>query len=206
MSIVSTVDRFNPDVQPLPHYDDEIFTILFVGRMDPRKGAKFLLLALPFLEKKLPNYRVVVVGAGWMKKYYDALIPITLRHRVEFPGPASHEDLPSYYRSADVFCSPATGGESFGIVLIEAMASGVAIVASDIDGYRWVVEPGQEGILVPPKSPRHLANAIIELANDPAKRKQMGEAGRKKSLTYAWPKVVDRIEEVYKQVFKKPKT
>lgn len=191
-------DRFAPSVQPFERYRDDKLTILYVGRMDPRKGAKFLFLALPYLEAGLlGKYRVLVVGTGWMKKYYDAYIPLQLHHRVEFAGYASPDDLPRFYRSAEIYCSPATGNESFGIVLAEAMASGVPVVASDIDGYRWVVEPGKEGLLVPARSPRHLANAILELAADPARRTRMGEAGRQKSKLYAWPKVVDQIEVIY---------
>lgn len=193
-------ERFSPDTKPLPEFMDGTPNILFVGRMDPRKGAKFLLLAIPHLEKLLDNYRIIVVGAGWMRRYYDKYVPMKLQHRVRFMGPANHDDHPRYFRTADVFVSPATGGESFGIVLIEAMASGVPVVASDIDGYRWVVEPGKEGILVPPKSPRHLAEAVASLIKDPARRKQMGEQGRIKALTYAWPQVVDRIMPIYEAV------
>lgn len=196
-------DRFNPAGEKIAEFDDGVPTILFVGRMDPRKGAKYLLMALPYLEKAVANYRLVIVGSGWMSRYYDSYVPHQLRHRVRFMGPASSEDHPRYYRTADVFCSPATGGESFGIVLVEAMASGVPVVASDIDGYRWVIEPGNEGILVPPKSPRHLAEALAALINDPARRKQMGERGREKAMQYAWPKIVDRIEKVYREVLKK---
>lgn len=191
---------FSPTVQPLARYQDGTFTILYVGRMDPRKGAKFLFGALPYLEERLEKYRVVVVGTGWMKKYYDVYIPLSLRHRVDFVGYVSPEELPRYYRSADVYCSPATGNESFGIVLLEAMASSTALVASDIDGYRWVVTPGKEGILVPPRTPRHLADAIISLANDPARRKAMGQAGLVTAAKYAWPRIVDQVERVYHRV------
>lgn len=193
-------DRFRPEAAVLPPFDDDVLTILFVGRMDPRKGAKYLLLALPYLEEKLERYRLVVVGAGWLQKYYDAYIPLRLRPRVVFTGYVAPADLPGYYARADIYCSPATGNESFGIVLLEAMAAGTPIVASDIDGYRWVVEPGQEGLLVPPRSPRHLANAIIGLANDPDRRKRMGEAGRRKALNYSWSKIVDQLVPIYERV------
>ncbi len=195
---------FSLAVKPLPQYRDGKLTILFVGRMDPRKGAKFLFGALPYLEEGLGDaYRIVVVGTGWMQKYYDTYIPLKLRHRVEFAGYVSPEELPRYYRSADVYCSPATGNESFGIVLLEAMASGTSVVASDIDGYRWVITPGKEGLLVPPRSPQHLAQAILELANDPARRKTMGEQGRKTAEKYAWSKIVDQIEAVYQTVLQR---
>lgn len=192
-------ERFSTAIAPWDKKDSAL-NILFVGRMDPRKGAKYLFAALPELEKRLENYRITVVGTGWMQKYYDAQIPLTLRHRVVFTGYATPEDVPRYYRSADIYCSPATGNESFGIVLLEAMACGTPVVASDIDGYRWVVEPGVEGLLVPPRSPRHLAEAIATLANDPARRKQMGEAGRQKAERYAWPRIVDQLLPIYEQV------
>lgn len=193
--------RFSPEVEPLPQYGDDKTTILFVGRMDPRKGAKFLLMTLPWLEEALGDtYRIVVVGTGWMHKYYDAHVPLKLRHRVEFAGYVSPEELPRYYRSADIYCSPATGNESFGIVLLEAMACGVPVVASDIDGYRYVVTPGQEGLLVPARSPRHLARALIDLAQDPSRRQRMARAGRKKAEEYTWSSIVDRLLPVYQHI------
>lgn len=204
MSIITNgidTERFSQQIEPLAKYRDGVFTILFVGRMDPRKGAKFLFSCLPYLEEKLGgNYRVVVVGTGWMKQYYDVLIPLAVRRRVEFVGYIAPEELPRYYRSADVYCSPATGNESFGIVLLEAMASGTPVVASDIDGYRWVVDPGVEGLLVPPRSPRHLAEAIISLAQHPARRTAMGKAGRTKALQYDWTNIVDQLEPIYQEI------
>lgn len=196
------ITHFSPEGDRISEFDDDVFTVLYVGRMDPRKGAKYLFMALPYLEKALPKYRVVVVGTGWMQKYYDAYIPLWLRKRVRFMGYASPDDLPKYYRTADVYCSPATGGESFGIVLTEAMASGTAVVASDIGGYRWVVTPGQEGLLVPPRNPQHLANALITLANDPDRRKQMGQAGLVTAKKYSWNSVTDQIEQVYRKLLK----
>lgn len=191
------IDRFSPLIEPYPKLRDGIPTILFVGRMDPRKGARFLFGAIPYLEKKLSQYRIVVVGTGWMRKVYDKFIPLHLQHRVQFAGFASRDQLPRYYRSADVFCSPAVGGESQGIVLLEALASGTPIVASDIEGYRWVIEPGKHGLLVPPKSPRHIAEALIEILSKPARHEAMAKACREHALTYAWPKMVDQIEPLY---------
>ena len=194
---------FSPSVEPFAKYRDGKFTVLFVGRMDPRKGAKYLFAALPYLEHALGDtYRIVVVGTGWMQKYYDAHIPLNLRHRVEFTGYASPEDIPRFYRSADVYVSPATGNESFGIVLLEAMACKTPIVASDIAGYRWVVTPGQEGLLIPPRSPKHLADALIRLAHDPEMRKKMGEMGRVTAEKYTWTSVAEKIEAIYDQIKK----
>lgn len=108
------------------------------------------------------------------------------------------KDLPRYYATADIFCSPATGQESFGIVLLEAMASGVAIAASDIPGYRTIVNTAREGILVPPRDPGELARAIVALARDEKLRREFGAAGRKQALRYDWPIVARRLESVYR--------
>lgn len=192
--------RFSPEVQPFPKYRDGVLTVLFVGRMDPRKGAKYLFAALPHLEERLGRYRLLVVGSGWMRKYYHAHIPVTLQHRVEFAGYATPEDLPRYYRSADLYCSPATGSESFGIVLLEAMASGLPIVASDIAGYRHVMTDGQQGLFARPRDPVSLAEKILALAKDPAMRQRMAAAGRATAEEYDWRIITDRIEAVYDQV------
>lgn len=197
------VNRFSPDVQPIPIRRGQEFLILFVGRMDPRKGAKYLFAAIPHLEASLSDYRVVVVGSGWMKKYYNAHIPVHLLRRVLFAGFASPEELPSYYRAADVYCSPATGNESFGIVLLEAMASGIPIVASDIDGYRHVITTGVEGFLVPPRYPRALAAALVMMAQDPERRSQMGRAGRATAQRYDWKLITNQVLDVYHQVIQK---
>lgn len=193
--------RFHPLASRSARPPDEPLNILYVGRMDPRKGAKYLFGALPQLERELKGkFRVTVAGTGWMSKYYDAYIPLHLRKRVQFVGYVSPDDLPGYYRSADVYCSPATGNESFGIVLLEAMASGTPVVASDISGYRDVLTNDREGLLVPARSSRHLAEAITALAKDPARRMRMGEAGRQTALKYDWRAVTNRIEKVYQQV------
>lgn len=193
------VARFHPGVPRLTGMDDGVFTILFVGRMDPRKGARYLFAALPHLERALPDYRVVVVGAGWMHGYYETHIPPGLRHRVRLAGQVPAADLPRYYRSADVYCSPSTGNESFGIVLLEAMASGTPVVASDIVGYRAVVSHGRDGLLTPARDPVRLAEALVTLAHDPELRRRMGEAGREKALGYSWPRVADRMLPILEQ-------
>jgi phosphatidylinositol alpha-mannosyltransferase len=189
--------RFSPDVSPLAEYDDDVFTILFVGRLDPRKGARYLFHALPYLEAALDRYRVVVVGSGWMHPYYRSHIPRGLRHRVTFAGNATPEDVPRFYRTADVYCSPATGNESFGIVLLEAMASGTPVVASDIGGYRSVVDSGNDGLLVPPCNPQEIAGALIRLAGDADLRRRMGVAGRMKAENYTWTRQVDRLIPIF---------
>jgi phosphatidylinositol alpha-mannosyltransferase len=106
-------------------------------------------------------------------------------------------DLPSYYASADVFCAPSLGGESFGIVLAEAMAVGRPVVCSDIGGYRDVVRDGTDGLLVPPRDPEALAEALAGLLDNPARLAAMGEAAAANARRYAWEVVAAEVAEVY---------
>ena len=119
---------------------------------------------------------------------------------VEFTGFVSSEDLPRYYQSCDVYCAPSTGGESFGIVLLEAMAAGAPVLASRISGYANVLTHGREGFLVDPKSPAALAAGVIRLLSDATLRKQMGEAGKRTARQYDWPIVAGRLVSYYERV------
>jgi phosphatidylinositol alpha-mannosyltransferase len=112
-------------------------------------------------------------------------------------------DLPRWYATGDVFISPATGYESFGIVLLEALATGRAVVASDIPGYRSVLEPDQHAVLTPPGDVPALARAVAALADDPERRAALAGRGRAHALEFAWPKVTEKIEAVYAQVLAK---
>ena len=120
-----------------------------------------------------------------------------LRERVHFEGRVSNDRLPRYYASADIFCSPARGGESFGIVLLEAMASGVPIVATDLPGYRTVLTPGVQGLTVAPRNPAALRTALRSLLTSPSLRREMGARGIETSRRYAWPAIVEKLEEIY---------
>ena len=193
------VARF-ADAESLSRLDDGSFNILFVGRMEPRKGAKFLFRALPEIVDAVPNARLIVVGGGPFSMYYCSFLPRgRCREITSFEGFVSAEMLARHYASADVFCSPATGGESFGIVLLEAMAAGAAIVASDIHGYRDVVEHGRTGLLVRPASPSAVAEGIIRLACDEELREAVVANARAAVRRYAWSRVTAEIEDVYRE-------
>ncbi|MGB9589671.1 MAG: glycosyltransferase family 4 protein [candidate division WOR-3 bacterium] len=196
------VRRFNPDNPPLPHLGHGK-KILFVGRLEPRKGAKFLFRAMPLVLKRFPDAKLVVVGSG-MTTWYKRFIDSSVKDKVIFEGFVNPDLLPRYYTSVDVFCSPATGGESFGIILLEAMASGVPIVASDIPGYRCVMEDGREGYFARPEDPESLANALIRVLSDPH-AKEMGKRGIEKARGfYSWERVVGMVEEFYREVMARP--
>ena len=131
----------------------------------------------------------------WVKRYH--------MKDVVFVGYASQEELPRYYKTADIFCTPATGRESFGIVLLEAMAMGKPIVATNIEGFRCVITNGVEGILVPPKDDRRLAGALKILINNPDMCREMSKNGLEKVKEYSWEKVADRILASYRRVLDK---
>jgi phosphatidylinositol alpha-mannosyltransferase len=193
--------RFTPDVEPVARFRDGRLNVLFVGRLDPRKGVPYLCRAIPGIARELDGrVRFLIVGE---KGFRRALCPQPKDLRgaeVVWVGRVSAEELPHYYATADVFCSPATGQESFGIVLLEAMASGAAIVASDIPGYRTIVSPGREGLLVPPRDPAAIGRAIVALARDERLREELAARGREKALRYDWPIVTGRLESVYRSV------
>lgn len=193
--------RFSREGPRLPRYDDGHFNILFVGRMEKRKGIRFLLRAFAQLKPAVPQARLILVGPGDRpRRGYERWLSQNGIPDVEFAGYVSDELLPQYYRSADLFCAPATGQESFGLVLLEAMASGVPIVASDIPGYSAVMTHGKEGILVPPRDPASLAQAIHRLAGDPAQRRAMGARGRETACPYSWDHVADRVLDYYERL------
>jgi phosphatidylinositol alpha-mannosyltransferase len=143
-----------------------------------------------------PDVWLLVAGPGDVD---DARgdVPKRLRDQVVFLGRVSDAEKAQLYRTADIYCSPATGGESFGIVLLEAMAAGAPIVASDIHGYKGVVRRGREGLLVPPHEPKELARAIARLLDDPVARLEMGAAGRRRAEEFSWPRVTAKVEDYY---------
>jgi len=180
---------------------DGKLNILFVGRLEKRKGANYLLKAYRRVKRDIPNSRLIIVGPGTKlrDKYEEQVEKYDLKD-VVFVGYTSHEELPRYYKTADIFCAPATGWESFGIVLLEAMAVGKPIVASDIDGYASILSHGVEGLLVPPKDEESLAQALISLLKDEKLRQEMGARGILKAEEYDWKNVARRVESLYEKI------
>lgn len=194
-------ERFAGQTDPLPEFSDEKLNLLFVGRLEKRKGVRYLLEAFQVLKGRYPACRLIIVGPvpRGAERYQEWVKRRGLAD-VVFTGRVSHEDLPRYYSSAHIFCSPATGQESFGIVLLEAMAAGKPIVATDIEGYRRLVEPEVDGLLVPPKDKKALAKALLDLVEDETRRKEMGEAGRSKARQYTWGAVAGRVLSYYQRL------
>jgi phosphatidylinositol alpha-mannosyltransferase len=197
------VERFgDPHAEPWPRYEDGMLNILFVGRLEKRKGFRFLLSAFHQVKRHVPEARLIVAGA------YDGddqqpFLEYVQEHQLAdvcFVGWVSDEDLPRYYRSCDIFCAPSTGYESFGLILLEAMAAGKPIVTCDIPGYRTVMEDGQQGLMVPPEDDRALAQALVRLSRDPATRGAMGRRGRARARVYAWQLVSEQVMAYYQEL------
>ena len=189
----------SPDIQPIPEFSDGRPNILFVGRMDERKGFRHLLRAYPHIKHKFPEARLLVVGA-YQPDEVVSFMRYARRYRlddIQFIGKVSQEDLPRYYRTATIFTAPSTGSESFGIILLEAMAAGVSIVASDIAGYRSVLTQSKEGLLIEPENELAIAQAVTGLLDNPQLRTSMAAKGQYTAQQYDWKVVAPRILEYY---------
>jgi len=189
--------RFRRSTSAIPRAAVGPPNLLFVGRFDPRKGLPELLEACERLAARGIEFRLTLVGDGRLRRSLERRARRTLPGRVVFEGQVPHERLPAYYAAADLFCSPARGSESFGLVLLEAMALGVPVVATDIPGYRCVVTPDREGTLVPPRDAPALAEALASLLRDPARRSRMGEAGIATAARYGWDRIAQDLERIY---------
>lgn len=194
-------ERFSPAASPLEKFDDGVFNVLYVGRLDPRKGLSVLVRSFHDLwTAHGDGVRLIIVGDGPLRSRLRRSIPRELRGAVHIEGMVHPDLLPRYYASGRVLCSPATRGESFGIVLLEAMASGVPVVASDMPGYRTAVKNGVHGLLVEPGSTRSLATALDLLARDEFLRSEMALAGRDNAESYSWDEVAGDMEDYISEV------
>jgi phosphatidyl-myo-inositol alpha-mannosyltransferase len=186
--------------EPLDGWPPAGGSIGFLGRMDePRKGLPVLLEAFELLAPGRPGLRLLIGGNGDAEEHRDSL-PAELRDRAVFLGEVSEEDKIRLLHSVDVFCSPNTGGESFGIVTAEAMAAGVPIVASDIPAFRDVLRDGQAGELFTTGDPASLASAAARLLDDPARRAELSVAALDAVAAYDWGIVARDVFSVYETV------
>jgi len=196
-------DIFNIEkAKAFPEYQDGKYNILFIGRSDKRKGFDYLLKAMPLIKENIFNVRLLVSGpfdSNKINKYRAYAQKHSLD--IKFLGCLSDSDLARLYASCDIFCAPSTGGESFGLILLEAMAMKKPIIASNIDGYNEVVHDGIQGILVPPADSKFLAKAIVKLLYDPSLQTRMGKEGYKKANLYTYDKIAKRMQQYYYSFF-----
>lgn len=183
----------------LPGYPKPGKSVLFLGRFDePRKGMAVLLAALPTLVDHFPELEILIVGRGDDDALREQAGP--LAGHLRFLGQVDEAEKASALRSVDVYCAPHTGGESFGIVLVEAMAAGTPVVASNLDAFRRVLEDGEAGLLVPVEDAAALAEAIITVLDDDELRARYIAAAEAAVRRYDWPVVADQIMRVYETV------
>ena len=188
-------DHFARPLPPPPALRNGRRTILFVGRMEPRKGLPVLLQAYARVRAARGDTQLVIVGAA------DRRLQAQLRARgwedVRFVGAVPYADLPAYYQAADIFCAPARAGEALGLVLAEAMAGGTPLIASDIAGYRGVVRAGVDGLLTPAGDAVQLARGIERLLDDAPLRQALRERGRERARDFSCDAVGPQILDLY---------
>ena len=192
------LNKFKPEGPKIRRYLDEKINILFLGRIEERKGLIYLLRALKILDKKHANLRLIVVGDGPLREYCQKWAERNKLDNVVFETKIKKEEVPAYYRTSDIYVSPAIYGESFGIVLVEAMAIGKPVVAFANKGYKGVLEKVKgKRFLVKPRDYKTLAKKLEELVKDKKLRGEMGRWGIEETKKYSWPKIADQVLEFY---------
>ena len=196
------VSVYRPGLAPIRHLRDECLNVLFVGRLEKRKGLGDLLRAYRAMSMRIPQTRLIIVGDGPLRGRVESYVA---RHRlpnVVVAGYVPDSVKPRYYNSADIFCAPATGAESFGIVLLEALASGLPVVATEVPGYMSVLESGRDSVTVQPKNWRELAASLVILARDAELRRRLSDYAIEKARRYSWELVASEVIEVYQEARK----
>jgi phosphatidylinositol alpha-mannosyltransferase len=175
--------------------------ILYVGRAEKRKGLGYLIRAFGLVNARNPETRLIVVGPdSKARRRYEASVERSGQRGIIFVPQQTYADLPRYHHSSQIFCSPALGNESQGYVLLEAMAAGMPVVASNIDGYASVITHEVDGLLVRPKDAMALADALTVLVRNPRRRDELAEAGRAQVDMYSWPRVAQRVLSYYERL------
>ncbi|MEY2229910.1 MULTISPECIES: glycosyltransferase family 4 protein [Streptomyces] len=189
---------FFAKAEPNPDWSGK--TLGFIGRIDePRKGLPVLMAAFPKIVEACPDVRLLVAGRGDEEEAVASL-PADLRKRVEFLGMVSDEDKARLLRSVDVYVAPNTGGESFGIILVEALSAGAAVLASDLDAFAQVLDQGGAGDLFANENADALATAAIALLRDPERRAELSARGSAHVRRFDWSTVGADILAVYETV------
>jgi len=190
---------------PLPGLDPDKLRILFMGAMVKRKGLPHLIEAFREILTKRDDVELLVVGDGPGRRAIDRSLDERLRSRIHFVGAVSRRSaVAEYYASADIFCAPSLGRESFGMVLLEGMAAGLPVVGYDIEGYRDVVTHGRDGLLVERGNTAALAQALNYFLDNPEERERYGERGRAQAESLDWREIALRVEAVYRELLGQP--
>jgi phosphatidylinositol alpha-mannosyltransferase len=192
------LEEFNPSIKKLNKFKDDKINILFLGRLEERKGLIYLLKAYKELKKKHDNIRLIIVGDGPLKEEcqrYSRKIK-----DIHWEGVQTGKIVPRYFSTCDIYCSPAIFGESFGIVLLEAMACKKPVVGFSNSGYKELLKGTKgEEFLAEPRDEEELALKLEKLIINKKLREEMGEWGLKEAQKYSWDKVADQVLQFYKE-------
>jgi len=192
---------FGADSLPIPKYMDHKQNILFLGRLEKRKGLPYLLQAYAKVKQEMPQTRLIIVGGdGGMRAGCERYVQENGLSDVVFTGYIANGEVPRYYRTADIYCAPNTGAESQGIVLLEALAAGRPIVASNIEGFADVLTNSASGRLVTPRDSDALAEGLIRALSDHQFREAANIEGPALAQDYSWERISDRILDYYQEV------
>jgi phosphatidylinositol alpha-mannosyltransferase len=173
------------------------YTVGFIGRFEePRKGLQVLIDSLPIVARFIPNVKYLIAGPGESKDFLKEIDP-QLRNRIKFVGRLSDEEKESFLKSVKIYVAPNTGGESFGIILTEALSAGTAVVASDIPAFTAVLENGEAGALFTNEDSKDLAKTLISLLKDDENRNLLASNGKLTAQKYDWQVVAEQIESIY---------
>jgi len=191
------LEAFNPKNKKIERFLDGKINLLFVGRIEERKGLIYLLKAFLILKRKYQNLRLIVVGDGPERENCEKFTKENNLKDVIFLGNVE-KDLPSLYATCDIFCAPSIFGESFGLVILEAMASGKPIVGFANEGYKELMKGTRgEKFLAKPRNFKELAEKIEILVKNKKLREEMGKWGEREAKKYSWGKITDKILEFY---------
>lgn len=173
------------------------FTVGFIGRFEePRKGLQVLIDSLPIVARFIPNVKYLIAGPGDSEDFLKKIDP-QLRNRIKFLGRLTDEEKASFLKSIKIYVAPNTGGESFGIILTEALSAGTAVVASDIPAFKAVLENGEAGALFNSEDSENLAKTLVSMLKDEEKRNRLANNGKLSAQKYDWQVVAEQIESVY---------
>ncbi len=190
-------EHFAAPREPLPEFMDGKLNILFVGRPEKRKGLKYLLRAFVRIHEVMPDTRLIVVGAGDFSRYERTTQGIG---DIVFRSHVPYDELPRYHHTAHVFCAPNTGNESQGYSIMEALAAGMAVVASNIEGFAGVITSELDGVLVRPRNEDAIAEAIIRVLRDESLRHRLAIAGQARADQYRWDTVAHKVMSYYERL------
>lgn len=194
------IDEFTSDAPKIPKFDDGKTNLFFIGRMEPRNGISILIDAFRIVHKEDPLTRLILAGAGPLKAFYEETLEDELKPHVHFIGPIL-EEKPQYFATADINVCPTTRVAALGVTLLESMASGRPVVASDIPAYKETAEGGKEVLMAHPDRPEEFAAQILRLIREPSLGQMIAKrAFIKMEKYYSWTSIIQRVDQFTNEV------